>query len=224
MSQENRDSYRDIVLIDDHPIVLSGLKELVEGSGEFRVVAVHSSFQEAIYWFGSHRDPVLVVTDLALGGADGIELIKEVKAFVPDARILVFSMYDETVYARRVLRAGAHGYVMKDNVSSELMVAIRRVAAGGTFLSSSVSAISQVSTTLGAPAGVEGLSDRELAIFIRLGTGSSSKAIASELGISHKTVEAHRENIKRKLGVNSADVVIAEAARWIATNGDGCRL
>lgn len=206
-----------VVLAEDHPVMLDGLAALLEREGGFRVRDRARSAAELRSALAAGAPDVLV-TDLMLGEQDGLALIKDLLAVAPELRVLVFSLHAEDVYAERCLRAGARGYVMKTAPVEALFRAVREVAAGGIAVSPRVAA-----TLLGSlhgraqqAAGTESqLTDRELQVFRLTGLALPTRAIAERLSVSVKTIEAHRENIKNKLGLQSHAELVARAARWV---------
>jgi DNA-binding NarL/FixJ family response regulator len=209
-----------VLLVDDHPIVREGLTARIESEGDLTVCATAESAQEAMRKL-PEANPDLVVTDLSLSGKPGLELIKEIRAARPTLPILVLSIHDEDLWAERVIRAGAQGYVMKAQATDKVMDAIRRVLAGGLWLSERMNAtllgrIAQ-GRSPGAASPLAGLSDRELEVFQMIGQGLSMKEIAAHLYLSAKTVEVHREHIKEKLGLKSS----AELLRYAVTHALG---
>ena len=162
--------------------------------------------------------PDLVILDLRLKGEDGLELIKSLKSHFPDLRILILSQYEAPLYAERALRAGALGYVVKEQAAAEVLNAMRTVLAGQVYLTRGMAGLllsKLVGTTSKAPRlGVEHLTDRELHVLQSLGAGLSTREIAAELRLSFKTVEAHRENIKHKLGLRGSAALIHYANEW----------
>lgn len=167
-------------------------------------------------------DADALVMDLMLHDADGLSLIKEISSLSPRLRIVVFSLHPEDVYAERCLRAGAHGYVMKTEPVATLFAAIRVVAAGGVALSprmmnTVVSGITGHVARQGSEHTV--LTDRELQVFRLTGMALPTRAVAEKLGVSVKTIEAHRENIKNKLRVDTHAALVARAAQWVQASG-----
>ncbi len=196
-----------VFLVDDHPVMRRGVADCIEEEPDLTVCGQAGSAAEAIPAIGRAK-PDVVVTDISLPGRDGLELIKEIRARDRHARVLVLSMHDESLYAERALRAGARGYVMKSAPTEELMQAIRRVRNGDIIVGPRVVNRMLARTAGGAPDGragpVECLTDRELEIFRLLGQGRGRREIAEQLKLSVKTVEAHRVNIRLKLGVGTA--------------------
>jgi len=196
-----------VVIVEDHPVVRTGLVQLVSGTPGLRVLAAVGDEPGAFAAVERHC-PNLILTDLMLGGRDGLSMIAALTERAPDSRILVLSMMNEAVYAERALRAGALGYVMKTAETDEVILAIRSVLEGRVYLSPRIfvkvfRGILHRSPASRVP-GAEGLSDRELHVFQLIGSGMANRQIAAQLGISVKTVEAHRENLKNKLGLQDA--------------------
>lgn len=169
--------------------------------------------------------PDLLLLDLRLGAGDTVELIKALRAQYPALRILVFSQFDETLYAEKVMRAGAAGYVMKEEATEEVLTAIRTVLAGDMYVSRHIAVLvfqktieARIHAVVETAPHEHKLSDRELHIFQLLGSNYSTRRIAEELNLSIKTVEAHRENIKHKLGVECASQLIDRAKAWVEKN------
>jgi DNA-binding NarL/FixJ family response regulator len=210
---------RRIFLIDDHSIMREGLRRLLEAESDLVVGGEASTAKQALAAIADEQ-PELVLVDIALPGADGIELIKTLRARFPALLMLVLSMHDEALYAERVLRAGAKGYVMKSSSSEQLLQAVRKVLAGEIFVSPTLSSQMLQSMVKGkSPAlgSLAQLSDRELEIVQLIGQGLSTSEISVRLGISSKTVESHRGNIRAKLSLKSG----AELARFSIANAAG---
>jgi DNA-binding NarL/FixJ family response regulator len=182
-----------ILLVDDHPMVRDGLRARLHTVPHFRVVGEAGHTDEALAALAATM-PTVVVLDVGLKDQNGIELARALLAVQPELRVLMFSMYDNPEYVQRALQAGARGYVLKDAPASEIVAAIDAVAAGGTFLSP---AVSRRLFRNQAPRPL--LSPRESEILAAIGRGESSKQMARTLGLSVRTVETHRQNIKRKL-------------------------
>lgn len=211
-----------VLLVEDHPIFREGLAQLVNRQADLAVCAEAATPQEAIAAVEKHAPDVAVI-DLMLNGAGGTELIKQLRALSPQLRILVLSMHEENVYAERVLRAGASGYVMKQEASGTVIAGIRAVLAGEIHVSRKIT-VSLMQKALAAPESGGGevaslLSDRELQVFELIGAGVTTRDIATRLGLSVKTVETHRENIKRKLDIPSGAELLNRAKFWV-TGGD----
>lgn len=207
-----------ILLVDDHPMTRDGIAQLIAGERDLVVSAQAGNAAQALAAVLKEK-PDLALVDLTLPDKGGIELIKDLKAVEPKLRMLVVSMHDEALYAERALRAGAAGYIMKVEGGRKLLAAIRRVLAGEIYVSEAI-ASRILRGVSGQPADaarsqVEDLSDRELEVFRLFGAGISTRKIGERLHLSAKTIEAHRSNIKTKLGISTASELISYAARWI---------
>jgi len=211
-----------IVIVDDHPLFRKGLEELIHSDGSFAVCGEAGNASEGIDVI-RQLGPDLAIVDLSLPGANGIELIKNIRAEFPKLPILVLSMHDESLYALRALRAGAEGYVMKHEAMANVIQAIHEVFNGRPYLSPAMAA--QVITKFshrnadGAADPVERLSDRELEILELIGKGNEVRQIAKLLHLSPKTVETHRAHIKEKLGLKNAREVARFAVQWVSARG-----
>src|SRR5881409_209887 len=211
-----------IVIVDDHPLFRKGLEELIHSDGAFEVCGEAGNAAEAMDVIRK-LDPDLVIVDLSLPGANGIELIKNIRAEFAKLPILVLSMHDESLYALRAMRAGADGYVMKHEAMANVVQAIHEVFNGRPYLSPAMAA--QVITKFahrqaeGEVDAVERLSDRELEILELIGKGNEVRQIAKLLHLSPKTVETHRAHIKEKLNLASAHQVGRFAVQWVSVRG-----
>lgn len=209
-----------ILIVDDHPMTRAGLVHLINHQPEMVVDGEAEDAAQALDLLASKR-PDLMLIDITLPGKSGLELIKDVKAMHPDLPMLVLSMHDESLYADRVLRAGARGYITKHEGGDKLMGAIRHVLSGRIYVSESMSAhileIFSGGQTGIDRSSIQKLSDREFEVFEALGEGLSSHEIAKKLHLSAKTVDAHRANIKAKLKINTTAELISFSARWAAT-------
>jgi DNA-binding NarL/FixJ family response regulator len=205
-----------IFLVEDHPVTRSGFASLLDQERDMQVCGEAGNAPEAMEAVPK-MEPDVVVLDLALGGRSGVELIKDLCARVPGIRILVLSTFDEGLYAERSLRAGARGYIMKQERVERILAGIREVAAGGIFLSEAMRA-KLVHKHLGVAADfkgdVEQLSDRELEVFRLLGLGHGTRRIAAELHLSVSTIETYRSNIKHKLNLPNAPELVRSAVEW----------
>jgi DNA-binding NarL/FixJ family response regulator len=165
--------------------------------------------------------PAAAVVDLSLKAGSGLDLIKDIRAAHPDVLVLVFSMYDESAYAERALRAGARGYVMKGRAPGTVVAALREILSGGTYVSPEVSSEILLKLAAGPTTRtfeVTSLTDREMEIFRMLGEGRTTSQIARQLHRSKKTINSHRENIKRKLNCKTSIALLQEATRWLASS------
>ena len=211
-----------IVIVDDHPLFRKGLQELIQADDSFAICGEAGSAAEAMDVIRKLR-PELAIVDLSLPGANGIELIKNIRAEFPKLPILVLSMHDESLYAVRALRAGADGYVMKHEAMANVTQAIREVFNGRPYLSPAMAA--EVITKFthrhaeGETDAVERLSDRELEILELIGKGHEVRQIAKLLHLSPKTVETHRAHIKDKLDLKNSREVARFALQWLSARG-----
>jgi len=207
-----------IVIVDDHPLFRKGLEQLINSGDGFCVCGEAEAAAQAMDVLRKVK-PDLAIVDISLPGTNGIELIKNIRAEFPRLPVLVLSMYDESLYALRALRAGAQGYVMKQEALANVVNAIHEVFQGRPYLSPVMSATviakfaqgpgeSNVST-------VERLSDRELEVFELIGKGQEIRGIAKMLHLSPKTVETHRAHIKEKLNLENARQVARLAVHWV---------
>lgn len=206
-----------VLIVDDHPIVRAGLANLLASQADMAVCGSMSTAREALNTLDKLR-PDLALVDISLPGESGLELIKEFKARSPRTLILVLSIHDEALYAERALRAGAHGYVMKEEEPARILAAIRHVLAGQLYVSAQIAG----HMMKGGPvkhhdsrSGVGQLSDREIEILTMLGQGKGTGLVAKSLHLSPKTVDAHRGNIKTKLRLRTANELVCYAARWV---------
>jgi len=211
-----------IVIVDDHPLFRKGLEQLIHSDGTFAVCGEAGSAAEAMDVIRK-LDPDLAIVDVSLPGANGIELIKNIRAEFPKLPILVLSMHDESLYALRALRAGAQGYVMKQEALANVVQAIHEVFSGRPYLSPAMAA--QVITNFaqtpseGEADVIDRLSDRELEILELIGKGNEVRQIGKLLHLSPKTVETHRTHIKEKLNLASAHQVGRFAVQWLDARG-----
>lgn len=205
-----------ILLVDDHPMVRERLTEVISHEPDLTVCGEAEDRAGAMAAIAAGR-PDLAIIDLALKNSNGLELIKDIHSRWPRLLMLVLSMHDESLYAERVMRAGARGYITKQEATRNILVAIRRVLNGEVYLSGK--AASAVITHLTAKPGTGGsigelLTDRELQVFELTGNGLSTREIAENLHIDVKTVETYRIRIKEKLGIRASSELLQLAIRW----------
>jgi DNA-binding NarL/FixJ family response regulator len=209
---------KTILIVDDHPMMREGLVQLIGHESDLETCGEAGNALDALEKINRLK-PDLVLTDITLPGKSGIELIKDVRAILPGALILVISMHDEALYVERVLRAGGRGYIMKQEGGQKIIEAIRQVLGGKIYVSEKMSArILEIFSGTGADAAaapVEQLTDREFEVFQLIGKGLSTVQMAQHLHVSPKTIEAHRANIKTKLQINTAPELLRYAVRWI---------
>src|SRR5881409_4115095 len=205
-----------IVIVDDHPLFRKGLEQLIHSDSSFAVCGEAGNASEAMDVIRK-LDPDLAIVDLSLPGANGIELIKNIRAEFQKLPVLILSMHDESLYALRALRAGAQGYVMKQEALENVINAIREVLAGRPYLSHDMSSklITNFASGSNQANPTDKLSDRELEILELFGKGRDVREIAKALHISAKTVETHRAHIKEKLSLKNARQVTRFAVQWL---------
>jgi DNA-binding NarL/FixJ family response regulator len=209
-----------IVVADDHPLFREALIQLINRERELACCEGTDSIAGTLAAV-ARLNPDLLVLDLRLKDGDGLELTRTLSSRFPDLRILVLSQHDEALYAERALRAGARGYVMKEEVTEEILNAIRMLLKGELYVSRKMSALAVRklidNPLLQAGNQVERLTNRELQVFQMIGAGMTTRQIAHSLRLSYKTVETHRENIKHKLNVRGADELLRYATLWKET-------
>ncbi len=206
---------RKVLIVDDHPLMRDGLVALINAQPDLAVCAQAADAREALHAVETLQTH-LVLMDLSLPGRGGLEVIKDIVALAPGLPILVLSMHDESLYAERVLRAGARGYVMKQEGGQRILQGIRAVLDGKTFVSEAMAArIMDAFTGRRAGDSVTTLTDREFEVFQLIGHGRSTREIATQLHLSVKTVEVHRVNIKAKLKLTTSSELIHHAVRWV---------
>lgn len=206
-----RKDRRKIMLVDDHPVMRAGLAQLINHESDLTVCGQFENTARAFEAIPKLL-PDLAVVDLSLKESSGLELVKNLRSIYPKLLILVLSMHEESLYAERVLRAGAVGYIMKQEAVERVLGAIRHVLNGGIYLSEKMNSKMMHQFTGGKPAGavsvMERLSDRELEVFRLIGQGRGTRQIAEQLHLSVKTIESHRAHIKDKLDLkNSTELV-----------------
>lgn len=210
-----------VLIVDDHPVFRRGISELISRHGGVTVCGEAENAPGALEAI-RHQRPDVVLLDISMPGTDGIELIKIMLAEQPRLIILMLSMHEESVYALRALRAGAKGYLMKQQAADTVLEALRKVIDGGIYVSPQFAerlvfkAIHGSNSDLGSP--VDTLSDRELEVLQHLGRRRSTREIAEALHLSVKTIETHRAHIKEKLGFKDADEIVKFAIEWVTAS------
>jgi DNA-binding NarL/FixJ family response regulator len=208
-----------LLIVDDHPVVREGLAARIDREPDLVVCGTAADPIEALAAI-EERKPDLVVADLSLAGKPGLELVKNLERKHPELPVLVLSIHDETLWAERVLRAGARGYIMKSQVTEKIIEAIRSILDGGIWVSEKVSARLLKSLAARAPARssdspLEKLTDRELEVFHLIGQGLGVREIAANLFLSVKTVEVHRDHVREKLGLKSSAALVRYAVTYL---------
>jgi DNA-binding NarL/FixJ family response regulator len=207
-----------IVIVDDHPVVRKGLTEMINHEPDLAVCGESDTADGGLERIRSDRPDVAIV-DLSLGKSSGLQLVKTLNASLPDVRVLVLSMHDETLHAERSLAAGASGYIMKHEAMQSLLGAIRCVASGKTYVSPQMAEriVARVTgrCTADERSPFERLTDREREVFTLIGRGLGTRDIARELALSMKTVETYQARIKEKLGLTNAPELTRAAVAWV---------
>src|SRR5208282_5357081 len=207
-----------VFLVDDHAMFRDGMRQLIEREPDLTVCGDVADADEALREI-REKKPDLVIADISLSGTTGIDLIKNIKAEFEDMPVLEVSMHEESLYAERALRAGAMGYVMKQEPTKTVKVATRKVLAGTIHLSDKMSSAMLAKFMLGRmeqPVSLmETLSDRELEVFRMLGEGKATRQIAEELNLTIATINSFRNRIKEKLNLKNATELILHAVQWV---------
>jgi DNA-binding NarL/FixJ family response regulator len=206
-----------VLLVDDHPIVRQGLALLIDRECDLSVCGeaegAHSAFHAI-----STLQPDVVVLDISLNGPDGLDVLKEIRTKTQNLPVLILSMHDESIYAERAIRAGANGYIMKQEATEKVLVAIRRILQGDVYLSDRLTNTLLQQIVRGAPGSKKSplvtLTDRELEVFRLIGEGHATRQIADELHLSVKTIESYQAHIKEKLALRNARELLQHAIEW----------
>jgi len=208
---------RAIFVVDDHPLLRQGLALLINQQHDLEVCGEAEEAQAAMHAI-AQRKPDILIVDISLNGPDGLDLLKNIRALYPDLPVLILSMHDEAIYAERALRARANGYIMKQEATEKVLVAVRRILHGDVYVSDRMASKMLQQYTGGAPSAIQSrisaLSDRELEVFCLIGEGRGTREIAEELHLSIKTVETYQAHIKEKLSLRSGRELIQHAIQW----------
>jgi DNA-binding NarL/FixJ family response regulator len=211
-----------ILLVDDHPMVRERLTEAIRREPDLTVCGEAEDRFQAMEQIAATR-PDLAIVDLTLKRSHGMELIKDIRGRHPDLAVLVVSMHDEMLHAERVIRAGARGYITKQEATRKIMVAIRTVLDGDVYLSekmaAQIAATAVGSSRTKASLPMDKLSDRELCVFEMIGQGHGTRQIADELHLDMRTIETYRARIKEKLNLKDANDLLQHAIHWMQTEG-----
>lgn len=211
-----------VLIVDDHPMMRQGLVQLISNEPDLEVCGEAENGRLAMALIDQTK-PGLLLLDISLPDKNGLEIIKDVRSLHENLPVLVISMHDEALYAERILRAGGRGYIMKQEGGKKLMDAIRQVLAGKIYVSEKMSSriLESISgrTSETGPTLVKTLSDREFEVMELIGLGRGTREIADQLHLSVKTVEVHRANIKRKLGLKTAPELMRYAVQWVESQG-----
>jgi len=213
---------RRIVLVDDHPITREGVRVLIDQEPDLMVCGQSDSAPAALQLIQKVK-PDLAIVDITLKTTSGIELMKSLKAVMPDLPVLIMSMHDELLYAERALRAGAKGYIMKHEASDRILDALRKVLAGELYLSDKMKEKMLHSLVRSRKDEVvftiDTLSDREMEVFQLIGNGFSTRQIAEKLNLSVKTIDSYREHLKLKLHLKKGADLVRHAIQWVRSEG-----
>ena len=207
-----------VLIVDDHPLLRKGLGRMIDQEKDLFVVGEAEDAYKAITAIENTK-PDIALIDITLPGTSGIELLKNIKVRFPKLKMLVLSMHDESVYAQRALRAGACGYIMKQEATERVLTALRKVLRGEVYLSERLgdrmlhTLVNGRATLTSSP--VDELSDRELEVFSLIGQGHGTRIIAEKLHLSIKTIESHRAHIKEKLHLQNGSELVHHAIQWV---------
>ncbi len=208
---------KTVFLVDDHPIVRQGLTLLINQEPDLAVCGQAEEMYAALQAIQTFRPDIMIV-DISLNGPDGLELLKNIRMKYSGMPVLILSMHDETIYAERALRAGANGYIMKQEATEKVLTALRRILGGEIYVSDRVGNHMLQhyvrGASLSAQSSVAELTDRELEVFRLIGEGHGTRQIAEELHLSVKTVESYQAHIKEKLSLRSARELVQHAIQW----------
>jgi DNA-binding NarL/FixJ family response regulator len=213
-----RDARAQVVLVEDHPMFREQLAQLINKQPDMAVCAEANNARDGLAAIGLHQVSLAVI-DITLKGASGLELLKDLRAQGNTVPVLMLSMHPESLYAERALRAGANGYITKEEASAKVMTAIRQVLAGEIYLDARFMKrmVQQILVTPGSKStpSVERLTDRELAVFELIGEGRTTREIGLRLRVTAATIETYRARIKEKLGLENAAQLHARASGWL---------
>jgi DNA-binding NarL/FixJ family response regulator len=208
---------KTVFVVDDHPIVRQGLTLLINREADLCVCGDAEEMHSALRAIQNLRPDILIL-DISLNGPDGLELLKHVRGFAPHLPVLILSMHDESIYAERALRAGASGYIMKQEATEKVLVALRRILSGEIYVSERIANSMLQHYVRGANSEphsfISELTDRELEVFRLIGEGLGTRQIAEGLHLSVKTVESYQAHIKEKLCLRSARELVQHAVQW----------
>jgi DNA-binding NarL/FixJ family response regulator len=216
MNSEAQDIF-NVVLVEDHPMFREQLAHLIDKEPAMKVCGQADNVHDALQLI-ELKNPDIAIVDLTLKGPSGLELIKDLKAKEIDVPVLVLSMHDEALYAERVLKAGARGYITKNEVSKEVMTAIYAVLRGEIYLPARIASRILESVAVGRKDenGVTQLTDRELEVFQLIGRGRSTREISNQLHLGVSTVDTYRARIKTKLHLENSSQLCHEAIQWVS--------
>jgi DNA-binding NarL/FixJ family response regulator len=221
-TRETESRKRTVFIVDDHPLLRQGLTLMINREKDLAVCGEAEEAQAAMRAIAQYQPDILIV-DISLNGPDGLELLKSIRNSYPGLPVLILSMHDEATYAERALRARANGYIMKQEATEKVLIAVRRILNGEVYLSDRIANkmlqqyIGGASTAL--QSRLSALSDRELEVFRSIGEGRSTRQIADELHLSVKTVETYQAHLKEKLALRTGRELIQHAIQWKINEG-----
>jgi DNA-binding NarL/FixJ family response regulator len=220
--KSNATRKKTVFIVDDHPLLRQGLALLINREEDLTVCGEAEEAQAAMQAISQSQPDVLIV-DISLTGPDGLDLLKSIRSLYPDLPVLILSMHDETTYAERALRARANGYIMKQEATEKVLIAVHRILNGEIYLSDRIANKMLQQYIGGSSAALQSrlstLSDRELEVFRSIGEGRSTRQIADELHLSVKTVETYQAHLKEKLALRSGRELIQHAIQWKINEG-----
>jgi DNA-binding NarL/FixJ family response regulator len=214
---------RKVLVVDDHPIVREGLAQMINREPDLSVCGAAADMQNAVQLMEALKPDILIV-DISLDGPDGLDLLKHIRTQDPGLPVLILSMHDESIYAERALRAGANGYIMKQEATNNVLDALRRILNREVYVSPPI-ANKMLQQFVGGAGTykthslVNDLSDRELEVLRLIGAGHGTRQIAEELHLSVKTVETHQAHLKEKLVLRNSRELVQYATRWSMNAG-----
>src|ERR1700678_2811524 len=215
---------KTVFVVDDHPLLRQGLAMLINRESDLMVCGEAEEAPTAMKALAAAR-PDILIADISLNGPDGIDLLKNLRTLYPDLPVLILSMHDEAIYAERALRARANGYIMKQEATEKVLVAVRRILGGEVYLSDRMANKMLQQYIGGSPAALQSrisaLSDRELEVFCLIGEGRGTREIAEELHLSIKTVETYQAHIKEKLSLHSGRELVQHAIQSSISDKSG---
>ena len=213
-----------VLLVDDHPIVRQGLGLLIDRESDLSVCGEADGAHSAFHAIETLR-PDIVLLDISLNGPDGLEVLKEIRMKSGSLPVLILSMHDESIYAERAMRAGANGYIMKQEATEKVLIAIRRILQGDVYLSDRLTTTMLQQYVRGGAhtksSPLLNLTDRELEVFRLIGEGHGTRQIADELHLSVKTIESYQAHIKEKLALRNARELVQHAIEWTVNLNGG---
>jgi DNA-binding NarL/FixJ family response regulator len=216
MTKQPEAAKATVVLVEDHPMFRERLAELINKEPDLEVCGEADNIRDGFDLI-TQRGAQVAIIDISLQGASGLELLKNLKAASVTIPVLILSMHDESLYAERALRAGARGYITKNEASAKVMTALRQVLAGEIYVGTKTATkiLGNLSQASQGGSGVERLTDRELEVFEKIGRGRTTREISIQLGVGAATVETHRSRIKEKLQLENGAQLQREALRWV---------